>query len=95
MDNGPRYGYLFQLSKCVYICKKEDKAAAAEAYARHGLTTSFSRGQAYLGGRIGSQRLKAAWLEDKVTVWTNAVVTLASVARRYPQSIHAAVTLSL
>ena len=64
-------------------------------YARQGLTTFFSCSQAYLGGHIGSQRLKATWLEDKVTVWTDAVVTLASVARRYPQSVHAAVTLRL
>ena len=59
VDNGPRYGYKCQSSKCVYIYKKEDEAVMTKEYARQGLVTSFARGQAYLGRHIGIQRLKA------------------------------------
>ncbi len=66
--NGLSYVYLCQSSKCIYIYKKEDDVATAKAYTRQGLTTSFSCGQAYLGGQIGSQCLNATWLKDKVLV---------------------------
>ena len=79
---------------CLHL-QKEDEAVTREEYARQGLATSFVRGKAYLDGYIGSHHLKMAWLEEKVNMWAGAVKTLAAVAKRYLQSVHATVMLSL
>ena len=68
---------------------------AKAKYSARGLNVNFVRGHAYLGGFIGSQRLKKDWLEQKMEVWTKAVETLGELARHYPQAVHAAVTISL
>ena len=93
--HGPTYGYYIQVSKGLYVCKQEDERVAKAEYTARGLDVKFVRGHAYLGGFVGSHRLKKEWLEQKVEVWTKAVETLGEVARRYPQAVHAAVTISL
>ena len=77
------------------MCKGEDEAVARQEYAQRGLNVTFVCGHAYLGGFVWSQRLKKAWLEEKVEVWSRAVETLGAIARHYPQDVHAAVTISL
>jgi len=46
------------------VCKAEDEAVAREEFTKLGLTIRFSRGHQYLGGFVGSEECKDAWLTD-------------------------------
>jgi hypothetical protein len=92
---GPIYGYYPEPEKSFHICKKEDEAQAKVAFYAHGLKVQFVRGMRYLGGYIGSRDSKLEWVEEKVRVWVDGVKILASVAKRFPQTAFAGLTISL
>eukprot|EP00804_Cyclotella_cryptica_P008690 CCRYP_018533-RD/>CCRYP_018533-RD protein AED:0.12 eAED:0.12 QI:0/-1/0/1/-1/1/1/0/466 len=54
-----------------------------------GLPVKWSRGQRYVGGFIGSEKMNRRWLEPMVQKWVEGVDKLAKVARRYPQAAYA------
>ena len=54
-----------------------------------GLPVKWSRGQRYVGGFIGSEKMNRRWLEPMVQKWVAGVDKLAKVARRYPQAAYA------
>ena len=80
MEHGPWYGYIPKPEKSWYICKSQDKEEARRAFDARGLTIGYSRGQQYLGGFVGSDTTKTAWLEESCAKWAAAVSTLAKVA---------------
>jgi hypothetical protein len=92
---GPQYGYFPEPGKSYYICKAEDEEAARQAFESFGLDINYSRGQRYLGGFIGSAEKKGEWLVGMVDKWAAAVVTLSTVAERYPQTAYAGFTFCL
>jgi hypothetical protein len=86
---GPQYRYFPEPCKSYYICKAEDEDTARQAFESFGLNINYSRGQRYLGGFIGSAEKKEEWLVGMVEKWAAAVVTLSTVAERYPQTAYA------
>jgi hypothetical protein len=92
---GPTYGYFPEPSKSYYICKAEDEEVARAAFGGFGLKINYSRGQRYLGGFIGSAKMKEKWLADLVVKWVGAVETLSTVAERYSQTAYAGFTFCL
>ena len=94
---GPQYGYFPKPGKSYYICKAEDEDTARQAFASFGLDINYSRGQRYLGGFIviGSAKKKEEWLVGMVDKWAAAVVTLSTVAERYPQTAFAGFTFCM
>jgi len=81
---GQQYGYCPKPGKSYYICKADDEDAARQAFDSFGLDINYLRGQCYLGGFIGSDEKKGEWLVWMVDKWAAAVVTLSTVAERYP-----------
>jgi hypothetical protein len=51
--------------------------------------------QCYLGGFIGSVEKKEEWLVGMVDKWASAVVTLSTVAERYPQTAYTGFTFCM
>jgi len=92
---GPQYGYFPEPGKSYYICKAKDEDAARQAFESFGLNINYSRGQRYLGGFIGSAEKKEEWLVGMVDKWAAAVVTLSTVAERYPQTAYAGFTFCM
>jgi hypothetical protein len=92
---GPIYGYYPEPEKSYYICKAEDEAQAKVAFYCLGLKVQFVRGKRYLGGFIGGCDPKLEWVKEKVKVWADGVNILASVAKHYPQTAFAGLTISL
>ena len=94
-EKGPLYGYFPEAEKTRVICTEEDEPAAKTAFYSRGLMVDFSRGQRYLGGFVGGMAEKHEWVREKVVKWTEAVLILACIARRYPQTAYAAFTMCL
>jgi hypothetical protein len=61
-QEGPRYGYFPEATKCIYVCKAEDKPIAQKAFESRGLTIQYSRGERYLGGYVGSGPKREEWV---------------------------------
>jgi hypothetical protein len=55
-----------------------------QAFGSFGTDINYSKGQRYLGGFIGSAVKKEEWLVGIVEKWVADVVTLSTVAERYP-----------
>ncbi len=92
---GPQYGYFPEPGKSYYICKAEDEDTARQAFESFDIDINYSRGQRYLGGFIGSAMKKEEWLVGMLEKWTAAVVTLSTVAERYPQMAYAGFTFCM
>jgi hypothetical protein len=87
-QEGPRYGYFPEASKCIYVCKAEDEPTAREVFERHGLKILYSRGERYLGGFVGSGPKKEEWINEKVAKWVTDVKIMAQVAVNLPQAAY-------
>ena len=86
---GPSVGYFPAPAKSWVICPKRAEAPAKTIMDAAGLPVKWSRGQRYVGGFIGSEKMNRRWLEPMVQKWVEGVDKLAKVARRYPQSAYA------
>jgi hypothetical protein len=53
-----------------------------------GLNIKWSRGQRYVGGFVGSEKMRERWITPKVEEWVAGIGKLAEVGRRYPQSAY-------
>ena len=95
VEHGPWYGYIPKPEKSWYICKSQDEEEARRAFDARGLTIGYSRGQRYLGGFVGNDATKTAWLEESCEKWAAAVSTLAKVAVKWPQTAYAGLNFVL
>ena len=86
---GPSVGYFSAPAKSWVICPKRAEAPAKTIMDAAGLPVKWSRGQRYVGGFIGSEKMNRRWLEPMVQKWVARVDKLAKVARRYPQAAYA------
>ena len=66
-----------------------------QAYGSFGTDINYSKGQRYLGGFIGSAVKKEEWLVGIVEKWVAAMVTLSTVAERYPQTVYTSFTFCM
>jgi hypothetical protein len=92
---GPIYGYFPEPEKTHVICKEEDELEAKVVFLTRGLDVQYSRGQRYLGGFIGRKKERDEWVSAKAEEWADDVRILAGIARKYPQTAYAGLTMSL
>ena len=90
---GPSYGYHPEAAKCFLIVKPEFEQIARELFESEGV--QIVTGKRFLGGYVGDEEGRAAFLREKVEGWVHSVCALASAARNLPQTAHAAMTRSL
>ena len=95
MAKGPTYGYYPEPKKTIYIGKLEDESGAKAAFLSHGHRVEFTQGHRYLGGFIGGEPEKEEWVRAKVEKWADGVKILSSIAKRYPQTAYAGLTIWL
>ncbi len=86
---GPSVGYFPAPAKSWAICPKQAEAPAKTIMDAAGLPVKWSRGQRYVGGFIGSEKMHERWLVPMVQKWVASIEKLARVAGRYPQSAYA------
>ena len=55
----------------------------------------FTQGHRYLGGFLGGEPEKEEWVRAKAEKWADGVRILASIAKQYPQTAFAGLTISL
>ena len=75
------------------VVSKHNVAAAKAAFSDLGFRVVT--GSRYLGGFIGEEAAQAAWLDDKISSWAEAVGTMAGLTRRHPQTAYAGMQKSL
>ena len=90
---GPHRGYFPEPAKSIIICKPEHRKAVETALAEFNFR--YEEGHHYVGGFIGTTDAKLAWLKPKIEAWVYGVQELASVAKHFPQTAHAGLTMSL
>ncbi|CEM36959.1 unnamed protein product [Vitrella brassicaformis CCMP3155] len=90
---GPSYGYHPEAAKCFLIVKPELEHIARELFEPEGV--QIVTGKRFLGGYVGDEGGRAAFLCEKVKGRVHGVRALASAARNFPHTAHAAMTRSL
>jgi hypothetical protein len=90
---GPNRGYYVEPTKSTVVCKPDNQPQAQQRLSRFQF--KFSDGERYVGGFLGSSTSLEKWLTPQIDAWVDAIHSLASVARKYPQSAYAALTKSL
>ena len=91
--HGPARGYYMEPAKSILVCAEHLPGEALDGLA--GFQFKRSAGTRYLGGFIGAARKQVAWIRDQVDDWAFGVRRLAMVARRFPQTAFAGLTMSL
>jgi hypothetical protein len=90
---GPKRGYFPEPAKSIFIVRPEDQPQAQDHLSQY--TFTYCEGHRYVGGFIGTNEAREAWLQPKVRQWADGVETLARVARRFPQTAYAGLAKSL
>jgi hypothetical protein len=85
-DIGPSFGYFPEPTKSVLIVPRHNLESARTVFA--DLNFTVTTGHRYLGGFIGDQDAFEPWIKEQSTCWTEAVTSLASVAKNFPQSAY-------
>jgi hypothetical protein len=91
---GPARGYYPEPSKSIFV---PDNPEAMEDCKRElaDFNFIFRTGSRYVGGFVGDDEAKQAWLEPQIQQWVDGVEKLAKVARRFPQTAYAGLAKSL
>jgi hypothetical protein len=90
---GPLRGYFPEPSKSILICKP-----AAQDDARRALRAfdfKYVDGSRYLGGFIGTDEARTAWLQPQLDDWVYGIEQLSKVAARFPPTAYAGLAKSL
>ena len=95
MEYGPQYGYFSSPAKSWFICKEADESVAREAFQQLIHPILMNQGHNYLGGFIGSAATKDIWIDDKISIWMEAVETLSKIAIKWPQTAYVGFTFCL
>jgi hypothetical protein len=90
---GPLRGYYPEPSKSILISKPAQQARARQALA--GFAFKFVDGSRYVGGFIGTNEARDAWLQPLVADWVHGIEKLSMVAQRFPQTAYAGLAKSL
>jgi hypothetical protein len=90
---GPLRGYFPEPSKSILICKPAVRDLARQALASFDF--KYVDGHRYVGGFIGTDEAREAWLEPQLDAWVYGIQQLAKVAVRFPQTAFAGLAKSL
>lgn len=92
-SHGPEYGYYPQGSKSFLVVNPADKEEAEQTFRGSGI--SVVTGQRFLGGFVGQEEEKRAYVAKKLDGWVKKVKQLSAVGKHHPQDAHTAFTKSL
>jgi hypothetical protein len=92
---GPSVGYFPEPEKSWCICTRAEEEVTRAILAESGMRPNFTRGMKYVGGWVGSEKMKERWIKPKVADWVYAIETLALVAVKYPQCAYRLLVTSL
>eukprot|EP00956_Cyclotella_meneghiniana_P030419 scaffold76449_cov22-Cyclotella_meneghiniana.AAC.1 len=95
VKEGPKYGYYPEPEKTHVVCTEAEEPEGRWAFLDRDLIVNISRGERYLGGFVGREKEKIEWVQRKVEMWEKSVRTLAGIAKRFPQTAYAGLTMSL
>ena len=90
---GPARGYFPEPAKSIYLGRSEDEERAREVLEEFNF--QYHEGHRYIGGFIGSEEARQAWLDPQIRQWVEGVKILAKAARKYPQTAYAGLVKSL
>jgi hypothetical protein len=90
---GPHRGYYPEPSKSILISKPDQQDRARQALA--GFDFRYVDGHRDVGGFIGTDEARAAWLEPMLNDWVHGIEKLSMVAQRFPQTAYAGLSKSL
>ena len=68
---GPACGYFPEPAKSILICPPADMAAAKAALSRFDFR--YQEGARYVGGFIGTEDSKEAWLAPQIATWVEGI----------------------
>ena len=94
-EKGPSVGYFPAPAKSWGICPRRQEHAAKTILEAAGLPLMWSRGQRYVGGFVGSTKMRERWLAPQIQEWTRGVELLSGVAKRFPQAAYIGLTQCL
>jgi hypothetical protein len=84
---GPNYGYYLEPTKSMLVVSTANFARANGEFAYLGF--KVTTGGRYLGGFVGEEAGRDAWLEEKIQAWEDCIQQLYSIVGIYPQSAYA------
>eukprot|EP00534_Pseudo-nitzschia_fraudulenta_P001034 CAMPEP_0201119006 /NCGR_PEP_ID=MMETSP0850-20130426/3183_1 /ASSEMBLY_ACC=CAM_ASM_000622 /TAXON_ID=183588 /ORGANISM="Pseudo-nitzschia fraudulenta, Strain WWA7" /LENGTH=295 /DNA_ID=CAMNT_0047384539 /DNA_START=18 /DNA_END=901 /DNA_ORIENTATION=+ len=90
---GPARGYFPEPAKSIFLGRPETSVRAREVLEEFNF--KFLDGHRYIGGFIGTDEARDAWLAPQIQQWVDGVKLLSGAARRYPQAAFTALTKSL
>jgi len=90
---GPPRGYFPEPAKSILVCDPSVRTAAEAALMEFNF--SFADGFRYVGGFMGTEAAREAWLAPQIATWVNGIRQLSKVAARYPQTAFAGLARSL
>ena len=90
---GPRMGHCPEPAKSIVVCPIQDQDRVRAIMA--DLPVKYREGHRCVGGFLGCHTQRSEWLDPQILKWRRAVQQLARIARRYPQTAHAGLTMSL
>ncbi|KAG0706012.1 hypothetical protein GWK47_002703 [Chionoecetes opilio] len=92
--NGPTIGYTPNATKSILIVKPEHYENGVRLFNGSGVTVTKD-GQRHLGAVIGTEELKAKYVEEKVSDWVKEVGILSGMAKTEPHAAYSAFTHGL
>mmetsp|Transcript_4502 Transcript_4502/g.9683 ORF Transcript_4502/g.9683 Transcript_4502/m.9683 type:complete len:235 (+) Transcript_4502:217-921(+) len=90
---GPACGYFPEPAKSIFLGCPKTSARAWEVLEEFNF--KFLDGYCYIGGFIGTDEARDAWLEPQIQQWVEGIKLLFGAAKKYPQASFAALTKSL
>ena len=93
-EEGKKFGYLVNGSKCWLIVKSQELAEEAGRIFREEVNIT-TEGKRHLGAVIGSKDYKDQYCRDKVQGWRRDITSLAEIAKSQPHAANIALTKSV
>lgn len=81
---GPARGYFPEPAKSIFLGNPETSARAQEVLEEFNFR--FLDGHRYIGGFIGTDEARDAWLQPQIQQWVDGIKLLSGAAKKYPQA---------
>ena len=87
---GLRYGYFVKPSKSWIVLKDQTKLEQCQEIFKESPIQITCEGKRHLGAAVGTEQFKNEYIDEKVSKWTNNILTLSKIAQSQPHAAYAA-----
>ena len=87
---GVKYGYFVKPSKSWIVLKDPTKLEQCQKTFQESPIQITCEGKRHLGAAIGSEQYKNEYIDEKVSKWTNTIISLSKIAESQPHAAYAA-----